>query len=106
MRRLRVGDEVIVISGSDKGRRGRVMRLLERERLMVAGVRMVKRHTKPDPSRNRPGGIIEKEAPIHISNVALYNSQAERADRVRFQFAENGEKQRVFVSDGRSVVEP
>ena len=103
MQRLRVGDEVVVVSGSDKGRRGRVNRLLANERLIVSGVRMVKRHTKPDPSNNRPGGIIEKEAPVHISNVALYNSEAQRGDRVRFQIDKTGKKRRMFVSDGRFV---
>ena len=103
MRRLKVGDEVVVIAGADKGRRGRIGRVLANGRVIVSGVRMIKRHTKPDPSRNRPGGIVEREAPVHISNVALYNSETQRADRVRFQFDKAGKKRRAFVSDGRFV---
>ncbi|MCB1918735.1 MAG: 50S ribosomal protein L24 [Candidatus Competibacteraceae bacterium] len=104
MRRIRKDDEVIVIAGKDKGRRGKVMRVVENgERVIVAGVNMIKRHTKPNPARNVSGGIIEREAPLHISNVMLFNPMAKKGDRVGFRFLEDGGKVRYFKSNNEVV---
>jgi len=102
MKRIRKGDEVIVTAGRSKGQRGHVLRVLE-DRLLVENVNMVKRHTRPDPGRNVSGGIVEKEAPIHVSNVALYNPATGKADRVGFRSLEDGRKVRIFKSTGEAV---
>ena len=104
MRRIRKDDEVIVIAGKDKGRRGKVTRVVEDgERVIVAGVNMVKRHTKPNPARNVPGGIIEREAAIHVSNVMLFNPVTKKGDRVGFRVLEDGRKVRYFKSNNEVV---
>jgi len=103
MKRIHKGDEVIVTTGRSKGMRGHVLQLLEKERLLVENVNMVKRHTKPDPGRNKPGGIVEKEGPIHASNVALYNPATGKADRVGYKSLEDGSKVRIFRSTGEAV---
>ncbi|MCB1807678.1 MAG: 50S ribosomal protein L24 [Candidatus Competibacteraceae bacterium] len=103
MRRIRKGDEVIVIAGKDKGRRGSVLRVMDSERVVVENVNMVKRHTRPNPARGVPGGIIEKEAPVHISNVMLYNPAAEKGDRVGFRTLDDGRKVRYFKSNNEVV---
>ena len=103
MKRIHKGDEVIVISGRSKGVRGHVLQILGDERLLVENVNMVKRHSKPDPGRNKPGGIIEKEGPIHASNVALYNPATGKADRIGFKSLEDGSKVRIFRSTGEAV---
>ncbi len=103
MQRIRKGDEVIVIAGRSKGQRGHVLRVLKDDRLLVENVNMVKRHTKPDPQRQQPGGIIEREAPIHASNVMLYNPATDSGDRVGFKVLEDGRKVRVFRSTGEVV---
>ncbi|GAB4121990.1 MAG: 50S ribosomal protein L24 [Gammaproteobacteria bacterium] len=103
MKRIRKGDEVIVTTGRSKGNRGNVLRVLDEDRLLVENVNMVKRHTKPDPNRQQPGGIIDKEAPIHVSNVMLYNPQLGRGDRVSFKTLDDGRKVRVFRSNGEVV---
>ncbi len=103
MKRIRKGDEVIVIAGRSKGQRGHVLRVLDSERLLVENVNMVKRHTRPDPGRNVPGGIVEKEAPIHVSNVQLFNAATSKADRVGFKTLEDGRKVRIFKSTGEAV---
>ncbi len=103
MQRIRKGDEVIVIAGRSKGQRGHVLKVLKDERLMVENVNMVKRHQKPDPQAQRPGGIIEREAPIHSSNVMLYNPATDEGDRVGFKFLEDGRKVRFFRSTGEVV---
>ena len=104
MRRIRKDDEVIVIAGKDKGRRGKVARVLEDgERLIVAGVNLIKRHTKPNPARNVAGGIVEREAAIHVSNVMLFNPVAKKGDRVGFRVLEDGRKVRYFKSDNEVV---
>lgn len=100
MNRIRKGDEVIVISGRSKGRRGHVLRVLEDHRLIVENVNMVKRHTKADPAKNQPGGIIDKEAAIHASNVMLFNPATNRGDRVGYKKLDDGRKVRVFKSTG------
>ena len=80
-----------------------MLQVLDSERLLVENVNMVKRHTKPDPGRNKPGGIVEKEAPINISNVAMFNSATGKADRVGFKSLEDGKKVRIFKSTGEAV---
>ena len=103
MQRSRKGDEVIVIAGRSKGQRGHVLKVLGNERLLVENVNMVKRHTKPDPQRQQPGGIVEREAPIHTSNVMLYNPATDQGDRVGFKVLDDGRKVRVFRSTGEVV---
>jgi large subunit ribosomal protein L24 len=102
MRKIKTDDDVIVIAGKDKGSRGKVLRLLEDNRVLVSGVNMVKKHQKPNPQANVPGGIIEKEAPLQISNVAIFNPATHKADRVGFKL-EGGKKIRVFKSSGEAV---
>ncbi|MDQ5910664.1 MAG: large subunit ribosomal protein [Pseudomonadota bacterium] len=104
MRRIRRDDEVIVITGKDKGRRGKIMRMVQDgERVIVAGINMVKRHTKPNPSRGVSGGIIEREAAIHASNVMLFNPGTKKGDRIGFRTLEDGRKVRYFKSNNEVV---
>ncbi|RMG29846.1 MAG: 50S ribosomal protein L24 [Gammaproteobacteria bacterium] len=103
MRKIRKGDEVVVIAGKDKGKRGSVLKVLPDDRVIVENVNIVKRHTKPNPAANLPGGIIEKEAPIHVSNVMLYNPQTQKGDRVGFRILEDGRKVRYFKSTNEVV---
>ena len=103
MKRIKKGDEVIVTTGRSKGMRGHVLALLDDERLLVENVNMVKKHMRPDPNRGTQGGIIERESPIHASNVALYNPATGKADRVGFKTLEDGSKVRIFRSTGENV---
>lgn len=103
MRKIKKGDEVIVLAGRDKGKRGSVLRVLGDDRVVVENLNMVKRHTKPNPQRAEAGGILDKEMPMHVSNVALYNSDVGKADRVGFKFLEDGRKVRIFKSNGEVV---
>ena len=102
MRKIKRDDEVIVLAGKDKGRRGTVVKVLDDSRLLVSGINMIKKHTKPNPQLNEPGGIIEKEAPIQVSNIAIYNAETDKADRVGFKL-EDGKKTRVFKSSGAAI---
>ncbi|MEQ9452724.1 MAG: 50S ribosomal protein L24 [Pseudomonadales bacterium] len=102
MLKIKKDDEVVVIAGRDKGRRGDVQRVMKDGRLLVAGVNMVKKHTRPNPNTNERGGIVSKEAPIQASNVAIWNHEEERADRVGFKL-EDGKKVRVFKSTGKEI---
>ncbi|TVS12118.1 MAG: 50S ribosomal protein L24 [Wenzhouxiangella sp.] len=103
MQRIRKGDEVIVIAGRSKGQRGHVLKVQKDGRLLVENVNMVKKHQKPDPQAQRPGGIIEREAPIQVSNIMLYNPATDQGDRVGFKFLEDGRKVRFFRSTGEVV---
>ncbi|GAB2190898.1 50S ribosomal protein L24 [Sessilibacter sp. MAH2] len=103
MRKIKRDDEVIVIAGRDKGKRGKVIKVLADDRLLVSGVQIVKKHQKPNPQLGVAGGIVEKEAPIQASNVAIYNSATSKADRVGFKILEDGKKIRVFKSSGEAV---
>lgn len=103
MQKIRKGDEVIVITGRDKGRRGTVVQCLANDRVIVGGINRVKKHARPNPMKGQPGGIIEKEMPIHVSNVALFNPATQKADRVGFKVLEDGSKVRVFKSTGELV---
>jgi large subunit ribosomal protein L24 len=101
--KIRKGDEVIVIAGKDKGKRGTVLRVKDADRLLVEGVNNVKKHVKPNPVKGEAGGIVALEMPIHISNIALFNAATKRADRVGFKLLEDGRKVRVFKSNGEVV---
>jgi large subunit ribosomal protein L24 len=103
MHRIRKGDEVVVIAGKDKGKRGSILRVMSNGRVVVSDVNMVKRHTKPNPGRGVPGGIIEKEMSIDASNVMLYNPQTAKGDRVGFRTLEDKRKVRYFKSTSEVV---
>ena len=103
MNKIRKGDGVVVIAGKDKGKRGTVLNRVDDERLLVEGVNRVKKHTKPNPMKGQPGGIVEKEMPIQISNLALFNPATQKADRVGFKILDDGRKVRVFKSNGEVV---
>ena len=105
MQKIRRGDTVILIAGRDKGRRGAVIEVLDDDRVRIEGLNMAKKHQKPNPNANQPGGIIEREAPLHISNVAIYNPATQKADRIGFRSLEDGRKVRVFKSN-REMVDP
>jgi large subunit ribosomal protein L24 len=103
MKRIHKGDEVIVTTGRSKNQRGHVLRVLEYDRVLVENVNMVKKHQKPNPANNQPGGIVEKESPIHVSNVQVYNAGTGKADRVGFKTLDDGRKVRVFKSTGEAI---
>jgi len=104
MRKIRKGDEVIVNTGKDKGRRGQVIRVLpDADKVVVQNVNVVKRHTKPNPARGVSGGIIEKEMPIHISNVSIFNASTGKGDRVGIRILEDGRKARFFKSNNELI---
>ena len=98
MEKIRKGDEVVVIAGKDKGKRGTVLRRVDAERVVVEGVNRVKKHVKPNPVKGVAGGVVDKDMPLHISNVSLYNPATKKADRVGFKSLEDGTKLRVFKS--------
>ncbi|WP_417227723.1 50S ribosomal protein L24 [Amphritea sp.] len=103
MRKIIRNDEVIVIAGRDKGKRGKVLRILANDRLIVSGINMVKKHTKPNPMLGKAGGIVEKEAAIAVSNIAIFNSATGKGDRVGFKVLEDGNKVRIFKSNGEVI---
>lgn len=103
MQKLKKGDEVIVLAGRDKGKIGEVLQILPLDRALVNDVNLVKRHTKPNPNKGQQGGIIERESPIHLSNIALYNPITKKADRVGIKTLEDGRKVRFFKSNGEVV---
>ena len=103
MLKIKRDDEVVVIAGKDKGKRGKVIKVLENDRLLVSGIQMIKKHQKPNPQAGIPGGIIEKESPIQVSNVAIFNSATNKADRVGFNVQEDNKKIRIFKSNGEAV---
>ncbi len=103
MKRIHKGDEVIVTTGRSKGQRGHVLRVVNKEKLLVENVNMVKKHQKPNPGLNQAGGIIEKESPIHVSNLALFNPATGKADRMSFKLLKDGRKVRIFKSTGEVV---
>ena len=103
MNRIKKGDEVVVISGRDKGKRGTVLRRVDAEHVVVEGVNRVKKHQRPNPMKNVTGGIVDKDMPIHVSNIALFNPATQKADRVGFKLLDDGRKVRVFKSNGEQV---
>jgi large subunit ribosomal protein L24 len=102
MNRIRKGDQVVIISGADKGKKGEVVRVAG-DKVVVQNVNIIKRHTKPNPQAGQAGGIIEREAPIHISNVMLFNTGSGKGERVGFKVLEDGRKVRVFRSSGEAL---
>ena len=103
MLRIKKGDEVVVISGRDKGKRGTVLRRVDTEHVVVEGVNRVKKHMRPNPMKNVTGGIVDKDMPIHVSNIALFNPATQKADRIGFKSLDDGRKVRVFKSNGEQV---
>ena len=102
MNKIRKGDEVVVLTGRDKSRRGTVLSRVDADHVLVEGINVVKKHTKPNPMANQPGGIVDKTLPIHVSNVALFNPATGKGDRVGFKEVD-GKKVRVFRSNGAVV---
>ena len=101
--KIRRDDEIVVIAGKDKGKQGKVLKVITgKDRVIVEGVNLVKKHQKPNPQLNVPGGIIEKEASIHVSNIAIVNPSTGKADRVGFR-VEEGKKVRIFKSNGEQI---
>jgi large subunit ribosomal protein L24 len=103
MKKIRKGDQVVVLAGRDKGKRGSVLRVLENDEVLVQNVNMIKRHTKPNPNKNIPGGIVPKEAPIHQSNVALLNPISGKGERIGFRTLADGRKVRVWKKSGEVI---
>jgi len=103
MEKIRKGDDVVVITGKDKGKRGTVLGRVGEEHVLVEGVNRAKKHVKPNPVKGVAGGIVDKDMPIHLSNVALFNPATKKADRVGFKALEDGRKVRVFKSNGELV---
>lgn len=103
MLKIKKGDEVIVLTGKDKGKRGKVIQVLASQKVIVQGVNQVKKHQRGNPNSGVTGGIIDKEMPIHVSNVGIYNPENQKADRVGFRFLENGKKVRYFKSTNEVV---
>jgi len=102
MNRIRKGDQVVVIAGKEKGKKGEITRVAG-DRVIIANMNVVKRHTKPNPQAGQAGGIVEREAPLHISNVMLFNPVTGKGDRVGFKVLEDGRKVRVFRSNGEAI---
>ena len=103
MQRIKKGDEVIVLSGRDKGKRGTVLRRVDAEHVVVEGVNRVKKHERPNPMRGVQGGIVDKDLPIHVSNVALFNPATKKADRVGLKKLPDGRKVRIFKANDEQV---
>ena len=103
MDKIRKGDEVIVIAGKDKGKRGSVLLRVDAEHVVIEGVNRVKKHVKPNPVKGGGGGVIDKDMPVHVSNVSLFNPSTKKADRAGFKVLADGKKVRIFKSNGEVV---
>jgi large subunit ribosomal protein L24 len=103
MQRIRKGDEVVVLSGRDKGKRGTVLRRVDADHVVVEGVNRVKKHQRPNPMKGQTGGIVDKDLPIHVSNVALFNPATKKGDRIGVKTLQDGRKVRVFKDNGEQV---
>lgn len=103
MHKIRKGDDVIVLAGRDRGKRGTVLRIVDTEHVLVEGANKVKKHQRPNPMKGQAGGIIEKEMPLHISNVNLFNAATKKADRVGIKVLEDGRRVRFYKSNGEVV---
>lgn len=104
MAKIKKNDQVIVIAGKDKGKQGKVLSMLfAEERVLVSGINMVTKHVKPNPNKGIEGGLIKREAPLNISNIAIYNPMTKKADRVGFKFLADGKKVRIFKSTGELI---
>jgi large subunit ribosomal protein L24 len=103
MRKIKRGDKVVVIAGRDKGKRGDVAKIVDDTHVVVDGVNQVKKHAKPNPLKNQPGGIVTKELPIHVSNVAIWNPVTQKPDRIGFRVLDDGRKVRFYKSNGEQI---
>jgi large subunit ribosomal protein L24 len=103
MRKIKTGDNVVVIAGRDKGKRGDVARIVDDTHVVVNGINGMKKHAKPNPLKNQPGGIITKEMPIHVSNIAIWNPVTQKADRIGFRTLDDGRKLRFYKSNGEQI---
>jgi large subunit ribosomal protein L24 len=103
MRKIKKGDSVVVLTGRDKGKRGDVSRVVDDRHVIVNGVNQVKKHAKPNPLKNQPGGIVSKEMPIDVSNVAIWNPVTQKPDRIGMRVLEDGRKVRFFKSNGEQL---
>lgn len=103
MKKIKINDMVVILTGKDKGRTGKVLKYLGQDRVLVEGINIIKKHQKPNPQKNVQGGIIEREASIHVSNVAILNPVTKKADRIGFKFLEDGRKVRYFKSNDEHV---
>ena len=103
MRKIKKGDDIMVIAGKDKGKRGTVLRVVDAEHLLVEGVNVVKKHRRPNPMKGETGGIVDKEMPLHISNVAIFNPVTKKVDRVGVKVLDGGRRVRVFKSNGEMI---
>jgi large subunit ribosomal protein L24 len=103
MRKIKIGDDVIVIAGKDKGKRGSVLRVVDAEHVLVEGINLVKKHQRPNPMKGTAGGIVDKEMPLHVSNVAIYNPASQKGDRVGIKLLSDGRRVRVFRSNGEMI---
>jgi large subunit ribosomal protein L24 len=103
MRKIKKGDDVIVIAGKDKGKRGSVLRVVDLEHVLVEGTNRVKKHQRPNPAKGATGGIIDKEMPLHISNVAIFNPASKKADRIGIKLLDDGRRVRYYKSNGEVI---
>lgn len=103
MRKIRKGDDVIVTTGKDKGKRGAVLRVVDAEHVVVEGANVVKKHQRPNPMKGQTGGIVEKEMPLHVSNVAIFNPATKQGDRVGIKVLDDGRRVRVYKSNGEMI---
>tara|TARA_Y100000817_G_C16779146_1_gene509719 strand:+ start:273 stop:590 length:318 start_codon:yes stop_codon:yes gene_type:complete len=99
MNKLKKGDTVIVVSGKDKGKKGEVIKVLDNDKVLVTDINLAKKHVKPNPNKEETGGIIEREMPLHLSNIMIYNPISKKGDKVGFKFLEDGKKVRVYKSN-------
>ena len=102
MGKIKRDDEVVVLAGKDKGKRGKVRKIVDGDRVIVSGVNMIKKHTRPNPQAGVQGGIVEREAPIQVSNVAIFNPETNRGDRVGYRI-DDGKKVRIYKSSGAQI---
>jgi len=103
MRKIKKGDDVIVITGKDKGKRGTVLRVIDLEHVLVEGANRVKKHQRPNPMKGASGGIVDKEMPLHVSNVAIFNPGTKKADRIGTRLLDDGRRVRCFKSNGEVI---
>tara|TARA_Y100000992_G_C21097759_1_gene411087 strand:- start:311 stop:628 length:318 start_codon:yes stop_codon:yes gene_type:complete len=99
MNKLKKGDSVIVITGKDKGKKGEIIKVMENGKVLVTDINLAKKHVKPNPNKEETGGIIEREMPLDVSNIMIYNPISKKGDRIGFKFLENGKKVRVYMSN-------
>jgi len=103
MRKIKKGDEVIVTTGKDKGKRGTVLRVVDAEHVVVEGANVVKKHMRPNPMKGQTGGIVDREMPLHVSNVAIFNPSTKKGDRVGIKVLDDGKRVRIFRSNGEMI---